>query len=81
MEPLRPLVDEKVRELYRAGRGIRDGLDQPTKASLLSVLTRNVEAGGTVGPLMVGLHRLTASFLRCLRGEEDRLVVPDWSGV
>ncbi|MCC7193564.1 MAG: type II CRISPR-associated endonuclease Cas1 [Phycisphaeraceae bacterium] len=81
VEPLRPLVDARVRDLFLAGRGIQDGLDQSTKAALLSLLTHTVilaPGDGSASPLMVALHRVTASLVRCLRGEENRLALPAW---
>jgi len=81
VEPFRPLVDARVRELYRLDRGIHDGLDQPTKAALLELLTHPVLTDGASGPLMISLHRMTASFVRCLRGEESKLLLPDWTQV
>lgn len=73
IEPLRPLVDVIVRERYRAGS--RE-LDQSTKAALLSVLHQSVMFGGESGPLMVVLHRYTASLHRCLTGNAKRLEIP-----
>lgn len=73
MEPLRPIVDRRVRWL--AGRGDLT-LDQPTKAELLDVLTTELHCGGDSGPLLVVLHRYVASFVRVLMGEETTLAVP-----
>ncbi|MGC8643740.1 MAG: CRISPR-associated endonuclease Cas1 [Isosphaeraceae bacterium] len=73
MEPLRPLVDRRARWLWWSGE--RD-LAQPVKAELLKVLTDEVSAGTDRGPLQVALHRYTASFVRCLRKEDDRLLIP-----
>lgn len=73
MEPLRPLVDRRVRRLYREGHR---ALDQPTKARLLHVLTETVETDGSRGPLMVALPRLTASLLACYRKQARRLAIP-----
>jgi len=73
LEPLRPIVDAKARELYWAGQ---TELDQPTKAALLELLTLPVETGGQTGPLMVALHRLAASLVACYRGERDKLETP-----
>lgn len=84
VEPLRPLVDARVRDLYWEGRGIHDGLDQPTKAALLALLTHPVRltnGDGYTRPLMVTLHHVTASLVRCLRGEEAKLVLPEWEAV
>jgi CRISPR-associated protein Cas1 len=73
IEPLRPIVDGRVRELHRAGRS---DLDQPTKAALLEVLTAEVAFAGETGPLLVSLHRLVAGLVRCYRGESKRLEFP-----
>jgi CRISPR-associated protein Cas1 len=73
MEPLRPIVDDCARELFRCGL---DELQPPTKAALLELLTIRVSTGGVDGPLMVGLHRYMASFVRCLEGEQKHLSIP-----
>ncbi|MEM6458491.1 MAG: type II CRISPR-associated endonuclease Cas1 [Planctomycetota bacterium] len=78
IEPLRPLVDTRVRHLYRHGLG-HDHLDQTTKAGLLALLTHPVQTGNTTGPLMVALHPYLASFVECLGHTGARLVVPTWS--
>ncbi len=74
IEPLRPLVDDRVRELYRQGY---DELNQPAKAALLEILADRVALGrakqndgeANTGPLMVQLHRYVASLVRCYQGE------------
>lgn len=73
MEPLRPLVDRRVRWL--AERGDLK-LDQPTKAELLAVLTDEVGIEGSRGPLLVSVSRYVASFVRVLSGEDDALAIP-----
>ena len=73
VEPLRPLVDDRVREMYRQGY---DELNQPAKAALLELLTTPMELAGQTGPLMVMLHRYVASLVRCFAGEERRLEIP-----
>jgi len=73
LEPLRPLVDERVRELFHDGQ---TELTPTAKAALLELLTVNVRTGDTTGPLMVGLHRYVASLARCHEGEEKRLRIP-----
>lgn len=85
VEPLRPIVDRRVRELY-VEHGRRE-LNQATKAGLLEVLTRVVRvndqsnggsAGSTAGsgPLMVALHRMVGSLVRCYEGTAKELVIP-----
>jgi CRISPR-associated protein Cas1 len=73
IEPLRPLVDDQARELFR--QGFRE-IDRDAKAGLLKLLAQDVEFGGEIGPLMVSLHRYVASLGRCLRSEIRQLEVP-----
>ena len=73
MEPLRPLIDDRVRSMYRQGYV---ELNQPAKAALLEVLAAPMQMGDQTGPLMVMLHRLVASLVRCYAGESRRLEIP-----
>lgn len=76
IEPLRPLVDDRVREMLRQGY---DQLNQHAKAALLELLTQRVIVGDGdegVGPLLVQLHRYVASLVHCFQGESRELQVP-----
>ncbi len=73
MEPLRPLVDDRVRDMRRQGH---DQLNQPAKAELLELLAQPLALGDQTGPLMVMLHRLVASLVRCYAGESRVLEIP-----
>lgn len=73
MEPLRPLVDARVRFLFE--RGERE-VCPVVKRELLGVLTQTVETGETTGPLMTSLERMAASLARCYAGEELCVVIP-----
>ncbi len=73
VEPLRPLVDARVRTLFLAGG---TDLTQPNKARLLDGLAEPVVTAGETGPLMVALHTLVASLVHCYEGEADRLQIP-----
>ena len=73
IEPLRPLVDDRVRTLLF---DCAEELTQPVKAQLLDLLTVEVETGNFRGPLMVALHRYVAGFVRVLEGETKKLVIP-----
>ncbi len=73
MEPLRPLVDRHARGLMREER---EELDQANKARLLSILTAECLMDEQTGPLMVQLHRYTASLVRCFTGEQVKLSIP-----
>ena len=78
VEPLRPVVDDRVRELHRQGY---DELNQPAKAAILDTLTVPMQLGGADepqrGPLMVQMHRYVASLVRCYAGEAKRLEIPE----
>jgi CRISPR-associated protein Cas1 len=73
MEPLRPLVDERVRQLLFAGH---NDLDQPTKAVLLELLAVATETDDGQGPLLVALHRYAASLVHCFQGTARHLEIP-----
>lgn len=77
IEPFRPLVDERVREMHRQGY---ETLDQPAKAELLELLTTLMQIGNyqdaQTGPLMVMLHRLATSLVACYAGEARQLEIP-----
>lgn len=73
IEPFRPLVDERVREMHRQGH---TELNQPAKAELLELLTTPMTLDEQTGPLMVMLHRLAASLVRCYAGEQKKLDIP-----
>ena len=73
LEPLRPLVDAAVQHIVWSGQF---ELDKAAKTTLLGLLYRTVTLDDRSGPLMVILHRYTASFVRCLRGEQKQLAIP-----
>lgn len=73
MEPLRPLVDARVRQYVDAGTL---ELTPDTKAGLLNLLTAEVEYREVYGPLMVALHTYAVSLARCLAGDAKRLEIP-----
>ena len=75
MEPLRPLVDARVRELARLGQ---TALSPITKAALLQLMTQEATTGGEAGPLMVTLHRYVASLVKCYAGESEQLEIPEY---
>lgn len=75
MEPLRPLVDARVRELVRLAQ---TELSPITKAALLQLLTQEATTGSEAGPLMVTLHRYVASLVKCYAGESEQLEIPEY---
>jgi CRISPR-associated protein Cas1 len=74
IEPLRALVDERVRELIY--QGFLE-LGSETKAGLLRLLAEDVQLGSESGPLMVCLHRYIASLVKCYQGEAKKLLIPE----
>jgi CRISPR-associated protein Cas1 len=74
VEPLRPMVDDRARELYRQGY---DQLDTEAKSGLLKLLAEDVRLNKETGPLMVVLHRYAASLVKCFQGESKRLEIPE----
>jgi len=73
IEPIRPFADRVVQDLAFMGRL---EINHQTKRPLLGLLHQTVKFNDTTGPLMVVLHRYTASFLRCLTGEDKKLDLP-----
>lgn len=73
VEPIRPLADARVRNLYQWGM---ETLNQGAKAHLLQLLTDPVQVGDQTGPLMVGLHRYVASLVQCYQGSQKKLLLP-----
>lgn len=76
IEPLRPMVDAAVRDLYRSNHL---HMSPFVKTKLLNLLTKTVQVGDQHGPLMVALHRVTASLVRCLGGEDKFVTLPTWT--
>ncbi len=73
MEPLRPMVDDRVRDMRDQGY---EDLHQEAKAELLRLLADPVRMGKETGPLMVNLHRMVASLVKCHQGKAKRLEIP-----
>jgi CRISPR-associated protein Cas1 len=73
VEPLRPIVDARVRTLAAARRL---DLDQPTKAALLDLLTATVQCGERSGPLQVAVGHYVASFVSALVDGQGQLAIP-----
>ncbi len=73
VEPLRPMMDARVRQLCRRGH---DSLIPHTKAALLERMTATVRYGDRSGPLLVALHAYAASLAECLAGRSGTLLIP-----
>jgi len=73
IEPLRPLVDARVREMLSQGdRELSPGV----KAKLLALLAEPVVLRNEQGPLLVNLHRFVASLVACYEGNAKQLDIP-----
>jgi CRISP-associated protein Cas1 len=75
VEVLRPMVDAAVVALMRAGGGF---IDRESKQKLLGLLAEEVAVGDVRGPLMVQLHRVAVSLLRCYECEQKQLDLPEY---
>lgn len=73
MEPLRPMVDTRARELHAIGY---TDLSVESKRVLLEVLAERVRNGDEVGPLMVHIHRMASSLSKCFAGQAKQLAIP-----
>lgn len=73
IEPLRPLLDLRARQIFAAGHA---ELTSAAKGELLKLLAEDVVFAGETGPLMVNLHRYVASLAKCFRGESCKLEIP-----
>lgn len=74
MEPYRPFVDEIVYHLYFDGAVSE--LDKQSKGELLRVLFADVKMDKLTRPLEVALSMTTASLLKVLKGEQEKLMIP-----
>lgn len=75
MEPYRPFVDIRVRELARAGHDFVE-LDRDAKAALLSVLNETISIGDRRTPVGLAVHQTTASLARSLEAGRPALDLP-----
>jgi CRISPR-associated protein Cas1 len=73
IEPLRPLVDARVRRLAFAGE---IELTQSMKAELLGLLSEEVIVAGTAGPLSVSVQRYVASLVNVAEKQSKELAIP-----
>lgn len=74
VEVLRPRVDAAVLSLVRQDIMF---LDKPAKAVLLNLLSHEIPVAGQSGPMMVNLHRIVASLVRCYEGTQTKLDLPE----
>jgi CRISPR-associated protein Cas1 len=75
MEPYRPFVDDVVIKLF-LNLSDCSVLDTAIKKELLSISTLAVTIDGETGPLLVMMHRTTASLAKCFSGLTRKLAYP-----
>ncbi|MCW5766303.1 MAG: type II CRISPR-associated endonuclease Cas1 [Phycisphaeraceae bacterium] len=75
MEPLRPIMDARVKYLASMGEW---SVCPQSKSEVLKVLAEPAIVRGERGPLMVQVGRLVAAFVAVLMGSKDRLTPADF---
>lgn len=79
MEPYRPYVDQIVKQLLAEYQmNLLQDLNTELKARLLQLPTIEVKIDGERSPLMVALHRTTASLAKCFTGEKRTILYPEF---
>lgn len=77
MEPYRPYVDLEVKQLVGEYQwDLLATLDKDMKQRLLQIPTKEVVIDGERSPLMVAMHRTTASLAACFTGEKRQVLYP-----
>jgi CRISP-associated protein Cas1 len=74
VEVFRPRIDRAVIAAMSAGV---KAIDRPGKQPILELLAEPITIAGQAGPLMVGLHRMLASLVRCFEGTQKKLDLPE----
>ncbi len=78
LEPYRPYVDWRVRQMTRDdAEAAADLSKRETRAELLSLFNETVRVGGGREPLLLALHTSAASLCRTLTGGERSLSLPE----
>ncbi|WP_437192486.1 type II CRISPR-associated endonuclease Cas1 [Planctomicrobium sp. SH527] len=73
IEPVRPIVDQLVRNLVFSGES---EITPAVKAELLGLLTKEVRTGDVTGPLSIALQRYVVSFVSIMDKDAKQLSVP-----
>ena len=78
LEPYRPYVDWRVRQMTGDGTKPAPGLsERKSRAELLSLLNETVHVGGRRESLLLALHTSAASLCRTLTGGDRTLALPE----
>ncbi len=78
MEPYRPFIDDMIATFIEDGEDFTE-LTPSLKKQLLSIPTITVNLEDESGPLMVIVHRTTASLVKCYKGEARKIIYPIFS--
>ena len=76
MEPYRPFVDEMVLHWLFDNNEISDDLTKREKGYLLQILTVDTQIEKYKSPLMIALHKTSASLAQCFEGKRNKLILP-----
>lgn len=76
MEPFRPVVDKLVIELVKK-HGIKEDISKDVKLEFLKIPVIDVIQDNQKSPLMHATHRLASSFVKCIEGEQRKLLTPE----
>jgi len=79
MEPYRPFVDVLIIEMLNNNMNV-EVLGREEKATLLQLLTLDVQVNGKKSPLMVALSATTASLSKCYEGKAKKIIYPELNG-
>ena len=78
MEPFRPWVDYTVHQLAsRLGEGEELILDKDCKATLVGVLTIDMQTSFGASPMQLCMDRMAQSLVQVFLGEENKLELPE----
>ena len=77
MEPYRPFVDELALNLLMNDYDISE-LTTDIKKEILTLPQYGVWMEKENSPLMIAASRTTASFVRCIKGEESKIIYPEF---
>ena len=73
IEPLRPIADELVREVYLNGYTL---LDKKCKEKLINVMYKEVNCAGTKSILMIAINKMVNSYVKSLEYNTNNLLIP-----
>lgn len=76
MEPYRPIIDMIVIELVK-NHGLNEDIPVDIKKIILQIPAMDVIINGEKSPLMIATQRTSVSLVKCLEGEQRKLLYPE----